>query len=376
MSHQFDVFLAYNSADKPQVRTVANELKKRGLQLWLDEEQIAPGDLFQEAIQKAIPQIKSAAIFIGTTGLGRWQVIELQTLTSQFINRGIRVIPVLLPGIDKIPDDLLFLQQFNWVSFEKLNDQEAFDNLEWGITDIKPHSKSVFTERSKLSITEKQEVVSQALLSSQSNEVELKSERGVDYIKLRDLLAAGYWEWADLETAKVMCRVSGMESQEWLNVESIDNFPCEDLRTINKLWMHYSNGKFGFSAQKKIYESLGGTREYDIDIWENFCYHVGWRREDWLDYSQLTFDLELASQAHLPCIWVILRSGWFIRCLVRHYSNLWDLEFWDGFDVIDQLVFTEPVRPRFLQGWLLFRPWEDSAERVGCLFSRAKTYSL
>lgn len=115
-SEQFDVFLAHSSADKPQVRVMANKLREQGLNPWLDEEQIAPGELFQTAIQRAIPQIKSAAIFIGLTGLGKWQAIELQTLTSQFVNRDSPVIPVLLPGVNKIPDDLPFLQQFNWVS--------------------------------------------------------------------------------------------------------------------------------------------------------------------------------------------------------------------------------------------------------------------
>lgn len=36
----FDVFLAHNSIDKPQVRAIAVELKRRGLNPWLDEEQI------------------------------------------------------------------------------------------------------------------------------------------------------------------------------------------------------------------------------------------------------------------------------------------------------------------------------------------------
>ena len=66
---QFDVFLAHNSADKPQVRVIANKLRERGLKPWLDEEQIPPGELFQESIQKAITQIRATAIVIGSKGL-------------------------------------------------------------------------------------------------------------------------------------------------------------------------------------------------------------------------------------------------------------------------------------------------------------------
>ena len=137
--------------------------------------------------------------------------------------------------------------------------------------------------------------------SDRTVEVELKSEKGVDYTKLRDLLAAGKWKEADQETAEVMLIAAGRTREGWLDVESIDNFPCEDLRTINQLWLHYSNGKFGFSVQKEIYSSLGGMREYNEEVWKNFSARVGWRKgETWLSYSDLTFDVKLAPPAHLP----------------------------------------------------------------------------
>ncbi len=141
----FDVFLAHNSVDKPQVRAIATKLRERGLKPWLDEEQIPPGKSFQEEIQKAIPQIKSAAIIIGVTGLGKWQIQELRSLMNLFVNRDIPVIPVLLPGVNKIPDNLVFLQELNWVNFENIDDTKAFYNLQWGITQVKPelHSKTV-----------------------------------------------------------------------------------------------------------------------------------------------------------------------------------------------------------------------------------------
>jgi formylglycine-generating enzyme required for sulfatase activity len=138
MTEQFDVFLAHNSVDKPLVREIGVRLRERGLNPWLDEEQIAPGELFQEAIQKAIPNIKSAAIIIGASGLGQWQVIELHTLTSQFVEQGVKVIPVLLPGVTGLPEKLLFLRQFNWVSFKDIKDDDAFYRFEWGITGKKP----------------------------------------------------------------------------------------------------------------------------------------------------------------------------------------------------------------------------------------------
>jgi serine/threonine protein kinase len=130
----------------------------------------------------------------------------------------------------------------------------------------------------------------------------LKSARGVNYSRLQQLLAARKWKEANEETGKVMCQVA-QNSEGWLGKEDIDNFPCEDLRTINQLWLHYSNGKFGFSVQKEIYESLGGTREYNEEVWEKFGDCVGWRkRGHWLWESNLTFNKFFAPKAHLPTL--------------------------------------------------------------------------
>jgi hypothetical protein len=136
---QFDVFLAHNSQDKPQVRAIARELRQRGLKYWIDEEQIPPGRSFQDVIQQAIPLVKSAAIFIGLGGLGKWQAWELKAFISQCVEADIPVIPVLLPEVERIPEHLRFLRELNWVRFANgIDDVEALDNLEWGITGHKP----------------------------------------------------------------------------------------------------------------------------------------------------------------------------------------------------------------------------------------------
>ena len=139
-------------------------------------------------------------------------------------------------------------------------------------------------------------------------ESKLISAKGVDYRKLDRLLASGKWQEADQETAKKMLEAAGRTKDGWLRVEGIDRFPCEDLRTIDQLWVKYSNGRFGFSVQKRIYESLGGTREYNKKIWEAFGDRVGWRRVTgiWVYYNDLKFNTT-APAGHLPgvlLLWV------------------------------------------------------------------------
>ena len=51
---QFDVFLAHNSKDKPEVIKIANKLRQGGLNPWLDKEQIFAGDNIQEVVFQGI----------------------------------------------------------------------------------------------------------------------------------------------------------------------------------------------------------------------------------------------------------------------------------------------------------------------------------
>ncbi|WP_139240842.1 GUN4 domain-containing protein, partial [Geitlerinema sp. PCC 9228] len=155
--------------------------------------------------------------------------------------------------------------------------------------------------------------------ATSGSQVELRSAVGYDYTKLRDLLANQKWQEADQETAKAMLKVAGRDN--FLRVEDIDNFPCEDLRTIDRLWLKFSNGKFGLSVQKEIYPKLGGTREFDVEIWEKFGDTVGWRDNDgrWKNYDELNWRRPLRGNTpggHLPC------GGWLWWGIVRCSSLL------------------------------------------------------
>jgi hypothetical protein len=79
---------------------------------------------------------------------------------------------------------------------------------------------------------------------------------GVDYSPLRDLLAAEQWKEADELTWKLMLKAAKREQLE-LGLDYLENIPCSDLKTIDQLWVKYSQGKFGFSIQKQLYLSLG-----------------------------------------------------------------------------------------------------------------------
>jgi uncharacterized caspase-like protein len=151
-------------------------------------------------------------------------------------------------------------------------------------------------------VTDQSGATSQATLPQAIEpEVELLSEKNVDYTRLRNLLAAGKWKEADEETFAVMLKAAGREQEGYLNIESIETFPCADLRTIDRLWVKYSDGHFGFSIQKRIWESVGGKpRQYDYGIYEKFGDRVGYRvKGKWLDFADRDFSWN-AQEGHLP----------------------------------------------------------------------------
>ncbi|MEB3180654.1 MAG: serine/threonine-protein kinase [Nostocaceae cyanobacterium] len=147
-----------------------------------------------------------------------------------------------------------------------------------------------------------------------ANSPDLRSAAGIDYTNLRDLLAAGKWLAADEETATIMIRVCDRDSDGWLDCEHIENFPPEDLQTINNLWLTYSNGYFGFSVQKRIYEECG--QDY-----VSFGNRVHWRVDGhWLWWHDLTFNL-YTFPGHLPS-WRFCGSGGVWGCLITSGTSL------------------------------------------------------
>lgn len=118
-----------------------------------------------------------------------------------------------------------------------------------------------------------------------------------------------------------MLKAAGREKEGLLDRESIETFPSEDLRTIDQLWVKYSNGHFGFSVQKRIWESVVGNQNTDTEtsghhrfeahigedvnqygdsLRDSFASRVGWRVQgEWLYYRDLTFNI-CAPEGHLP----------------------------------------------------------------------------
>jgi len=122
------------------------------------------------------------------------------------------------------------------------------------------------------------------------------------YKTLLNYLANGHWKEADKETYQIMCQAIGKEGYEW-EIEDIQNFPCEDLRILDRLWVQFSGGRFGFSVQRDIYASkaVGGKLDgqYNDEAFGRFCDRVKWREGGRWMFNNLTYDL-IDVPGHLP----------------------------------------------------------------------------
>jgi SAM-dependent methyltransferase len=103
--------------------------------VFLDSEDILPGDRFEEKLEAGIKGSRACAVFIGATGPTPWQNNELRAaIRQETVSSALRVIPVVLPGADS--DHLpAFLQAYSWVDYRSgPADRDAFLRLIAGIT--------------------------------------------------------------------------------------------------------------------------------------------------------------------------------------------------------------------------------------------------
>jgi hypothetical protein len=126
--------------------------------------------------------------------------------------------------------------------------------------------------------------------------VPLRSESGIDYTTLQQLLVKQDFLSADRLTLEKLCELAGAAAvqRKWLYFSEVENFPIADLQTINTLWFIHSQGKFGFSVQRELWLSLSKN-------WEKLWPKIGWKTgNNWTRYPhEFTWNLS-APRGHLP----------------------------------------------------------------------------
>ena len=124
------------------------------------------------------------------------------------------------------------------------------------------------------------------------------SEVGFDYSPLQTYLLNERYEDADRFTSAKLRELAGEKAVKrgYVYFSEVESIPGVDLLTLNKLWIVYSRGKFGFTIQAKILESVGGR--YD-KLWPR----IGWKKDGiWTRYPKsFNWSIE-APSGHMPLV--------------------------------------------------------------------------
>jgi hypothetical protein len=97
LEQPFDAFISYNRKDRDTVHKVVERLRQNGLTVWVDYEQIPPGQRWKHMLLGIIRKCRKTIICLGTE-MGPTQAVEVRrSLEKEFEQEG-SVIPVLLAG--------------------------------------------------------------------------------------------------------------------------------------------------------------------------------------------------------------------------------------------------------------------------------------
>jgi serine/threonine protein kinase len=152
-----------------------------------------------------------------------------------------------------------------------------------------------------------------SIFANPSSEISETNSDG-DYASLKEFLTVGNWQEADRETSAIVRNLTGTIRVRDINKKDIETLSCADLQELDRLWMYYSNNRFGFSIQKDIWISLDGILYYDArNYWKfaetyiKFAERIGWAKKSWfsdsrwLKYNDLNFSID-APRGHLPAV--------------------------------------------------------------------------
>ncbi len=139
------------------------------------------------------------------------------------------------------------------------------------------------------------------------------SDIDINYNDLQLMLVEQKFEEADRLTSAYLRQLAGKLAVKrgYVFYSEVKNMSGTDLKTIDRLWNIYSNGRFGFSIQAKILKSVG--KKYEL-LWPK----IGWKNESlWTRYpTSFCWSLN-APDGHMPLI-NQLRGVRLMDSILRH----------------------------------------------------------
>ena len=135
----------------------------------------------------------------------------------------------------------------------------------------------------------------------------------IDYTKLQRALLSEHFEEADRLTSCALRQLAGDRAVQrgYVYFSEVPPMEALDLTTIDRLWVAYSQGRFGFTVQARLLNALDGRYER---LWPR----IGWKTDGvWTRYPgsfQWSMD---APEGHMPLV-NQLRGVRLMDALLQH----------------------------------------------------------
>ena len=124
------------------------------------------------------------------------------------------------------------------------------------------------------------------------------SAMAIDYAPLQRHLLFQEFEQADRLTSSHLRQLAGTAAEErgYVYFSEVATISSLDLQSLDRLWIAYSLGRFGFSVQGRLLRLCENR-------WEELWPRLGWKRDGvWTRYpSAFTWSLE-APEGHMPLV--------------------------------------------------------------------------
>lgn len=124
------------------------------------------------------------------------------------------------------------------------------------------------------------------------------SALGLDYAPLQRALMAQQFEEADRITSSLLRELAGPEAvrRGYVYYSEVPPIASADLDSLDRLWVCFSRGRFGFSVQGKLLRGCNGRWEL---LWPKLAWKDGGR---WTRYpGSFQWSIE-APEGHMPLV--------------------------------------------------------------------------
>ena len=230
------------------------------------------------------------------SGLSSSSDLSVDQLLEKFSSGSLRQKRSLIPAVEKAADQFAAMGAAALASFDREGDDWAAG---WILQALHRHQPSALSP----------------LFNASGGWFAACSESDLDYSPLQQALLEERFEEADRLTSAFLRQLAGEQAERrgYVYFSEVLSMRGLDLVTMDRLWIAYSQGRFGFTVQARLLATLNGR--YD-KLWPR----IGWKQEGvWTRYPN-AFDWSLtAPEGHMPLV-NQLRGVRLIDALLNHPS--------------------------------------------------------